>query len=100
MKIRYKGGKTWYKIALNRTPYIFSVENNRTLDIKDQAVINYIFSLPNNAEFEAVMEETKPAPIKQEPEKNKLQCDICDFIAKSDQGLLVHIATKHKKGEK
>lgn len=71
MKIRYKGGKTWYKVSPNRIPYIFNIENNRTLDIKDQAVINYIFSLPNNAEFEAVMEESKPSTItpelKEEP---------------------------------
>ena len=62
MKIKYKGGRTFYEVNLNRKPYYFTKENDRILDIKDQAVINYIFSLPNNAEFEVVMEETKPIP--------------------------------------
>ena len=67
MKIRYKGGRTHLKISLNRIPYYFTKENNRILDIKDQAVINYIFSLPNKAEFEVVMEETKPITPEEKP---------------------------------
>lgn len=67
MRIKYKGGRTHLKISLNRKPYYFTPENNRILDIQDQAVINYIFSLPNNAEFEAVMEEKQPiTEIKEE----------------------------------
>jgi hypothetical protein len=45
-------------------------ENNKICDIKDQAVINYIFSLNNRAEFEVVMEEDKPPePVAPEPIK-------------------------------
>ena len=97
MKIRYTGGRTWIEVVLNRVPYIFSKENNLTLDIKNQAVVNHIFSLPNRAEFEAVVEEIGPIKkeIKEQREDN-LKCSICGFIAKSGQGLLVHIA-KHKK---
>lgn len=54
-------------ISFNRKPYYFTPENDRILDIKDQAVINYIFSLPNRAEFEAVVE---PEEIKFNPENN------------------------------
>jgi len=68
MLIKYKGGRTHFEISLNRKPYYFTKENNRALDIKDQAVINYIFSLPNNAEFEAVMEEPKVELKTKEPE--------------------------------
>lgn len=59
MKIRYKGGRSWLKVVLNRVPYFFSKENNYVLDIKDQAVINHIFSLSNRAEFEVVADESK-----------------------------------------
>ncbi len=69
MKIRYKGGRTHFEISLNRKPYYFTQENNRIVDIKDQTVINYIFSLPNNAEFEVVMEEAKPSSIAPEPKE-------------------------------
>lgn len=72
MLVRYKGGRSRYDISFNRKPYYFTPENNRTLDIKDQNVINYIFSLPNRAEFEAVGEEepkTILPPIEKEEPK-------------------------------
>lgn len=56
MKIRYIGGRTHYAVSLNRKSYYFTLENNRTLDIKDQSVINHIFSLSNRAEFQVVAE--------------------------------------------
>ena len=62
MKIRYKGGRSHYEVSYNRKPYYFTLQNNRTVDIQEQAVINYIFSLPNRTEFEAVIEEPKPQP--------------------------------------
>ena len=75
MKIRYKGGRTWYEVVYNRTPYCFTKENNFTCEITSQAIVNYIFGLSNHAEFEAVMElkaeqpkeevmDTKPEPKK------------------------------------
>lgn len=65
MRIRYTGGRSRYEVNYNRTPFYFTPENNHTLDIQDQKVINYIFSLPNR-EFEAVMEEAKPQTIQPE----------------------------------
>jgi hypothetical protein len=59
VKVRYVGGRGWIKIFLNRKSYIFSKENNRTLDIKDQNVLNHIFSLNNRAEFQVVLDEPK-----------------------------------------
>ena len=90
MLIKYKGGRSHYEVSFNRMPYYFTLENNRTLDIKDQNVINYIFSLPNRQEFEAVdsVEEKKV---------ESFECEICKFVAKSAQGLIVHRSTKHKK---
>jgi len=67
VKIRYIGGRSRYDVSFNRKPYYFTPENNRTLDIKDQVVVNYIFSLPNRAEFEAVMEEPKVEIKTEEP---------------------------------
>lgn len=57
MWIKYLGGRTLYSVDYERKGYNFTLENNRTLEIKDQKVINYIFSLPNRAEFEAVEPE-------------------------------------------
>ena len=67
MKIRYCGGRSRYDVSFNRKPYYFTPENNRILDIKEQAVINYIFSLDNRQEFEAVMEEPKVELKTEEP---------------------------------
>ena len=68
MLIRYCGGRSRYKIALNRKPYYFTPENNRTLDIKDKTVRDYIFSLSNRGEFETVESET-PVEVKAENKK-------------------------------
>lgn len=98
MLIKYRGGRSIYEVSLNRVPYYFTPENNMTAEIRDQNVINYIFSLPNRAEFEVVEEIKKEIPvIEEKPKKNK--CDICGFIAKTEQGLIVH-SIKHKKGRK
>lgn len=59
MKIRYKGGRSRYEISLDRKAYYFTPENNKILDIQDQRIVNYIFSLPNRAEFEAVVEPSE-----------------------------------------
>ena len=66
MLIKYLGGRAHYKVSVGRKAYYFTIENKRTLDIKEQAVINYIFSLPNRLEFQ-VLEESIPV-IKTEEE--------------------------------
>jgi len=97
MLIRYKGGKTSYKVSLDRVPYIFNMENNRTLDITDQKVRDYIFSLDNREEFE-VIEEKKEEPkiVKEveikEPIKKK---EIIEVFKKSPKKEI-----KKKKGGK
>lgn len=68
MRIAYIGGRSRIKVSPNRKSYYFTPENDRTLDIEDQNIINYIFSLPNRAEFQAVdartvVEETIPEKI-------------------------------------
>ena len=69
MKIRYTGGRSRFEVSYDRKPYYFTPENNKITDIQDPKVINYIFGLPNRAEFEVVMEETKPElpKIKEKP---------------------------------
>ncbi len=57
VKIRYIGGRAWFQVAFNRKKYYFTKENNRTLEIKDQATVNHIFSLGNRTQFEVVVEE-------------------------------------------
>jgi len=63
------------EVSFNRKSYHFTPENNKTLDIQEKEIINYIFSLPNRAEFEAVVdktdivEEVKPIPLEDKKEK-------------------------------
>ena len=72
MLIKYVGGRSWIRVILERKSYIFDLENKRTLDINDQRVINYIFSLPNNSEFQVVMEEKKiNQEVKEEIKKDQ-----------------------------
>lgn len=96
MKIKYVGGRSWLKVTLNRKSYIFTKENGRMLDITDQLVINHILSLPNRAEFTVMETPRTETPI---VVTNKLKCGLCEFIAKSEQGLLVHSA-RHRKEDK
>lgn len=62
MKIKYIGGRSRYEVSLNRKPYYFTPENDKTCDIQDQDVIQYIFHLPNSQEFRAVEEVRFPEP--------------------------------------
>ena len=61
MLIKYIGGRSRFEVSLNRKPYYFTPENNKTVNIEDQAVINYIFGLPNRQEF-TVVDEPLPTP--------------------------------------
>lgn len=70
MKIKFVGGRSRIEISYNRKSYHFTPENNRILDIQEKEVINYIFGLPNRAEFEVVVEE--PKPITPEPKADKI----------------------------
>ncbi len=73
------------EISYNRKSYHFTPENNHILDIQEKEVINYIFSLPNRAEFEAVMEEIKPQPIISGP-KARVKEKIIKKTIKSKKG--------------
>ena len=64
VRIRYTGGRSFYEVTLNRKPYYFTKENDRILDISDQTVVNYIFSLDNRAEFEVVINEPTVQPTR------------------------------------
>ena len=66
MLIRYKGGRSRFEVNFNRQSYNFSIDNNRTIEISDQKVINYIFSLSNRHEFEPI-EKVVPI-VKAEPQ--------------------------------
>lgn len=56
MKIRYVGKRPNYRISFVRQHYNFNIENNRTIDINDQRLIDYIFNLDNHFEFKIVNE--------------------------------------------
>jgi len=61
--IKYVGRRTSYLVRFGRVPYIFSKENDFTLDIKDKPVVSYIFGLTNKDEFEVL----EPIVPKEEP---------------------------------
>ena len=52
MRIRYIGGRSRYEVDFNRRSFNFNPENGMTIETDDRDVINYIFRLPNNFEFE------------------------------------------------
>lgn len=89
MLVKYKGSRTWFSISFNRKSYNFSVENNRTVDIEDPKVVNYIFSLPNSNEFEVVQEV--------QPETKKIEKESVTFDGKDD---VVDLKPKPKKKKK
>jgi len=80
------GGRSRYEISYERKSYHFTPENNHILDIQEKEVINYIFSLPNRAEFEVVMEEIKPQPIISEPKAEVVKKKIIKKTIKSKKG--------------
>lgn len=97
IKIKYIGGRSTYEVSLNRKAYYFTKENGRVTDIQDKNIINYIFGLPNRAEFEVVMPE-KEIQEKLIEKNNPLECEICGFIAKSEFGISVHKRKHLKQG--
>lgn len=72
MLIRYIGGRSHYAVNMNRDKFYFNKENNKTLEIKDKAVINYIFHLPNHSEFEVVEQEVD-VQVEETEEKSSVQ---------------------------
>lgn len=66
MKIRYTGGRSRYEVTLNRKSYHFTPENEKILETEDQALVNFIFGLPNRGEFEVLIEKAiipPPPPV-------------------------------------
>lgn len=84
MLIRYVGGRSRVRISPNREAYNFTPENNRTLDIKDQRIIDYIFSLPNRAEFQAV--DYIPEASFEEPNKVESILNTVNEVIKKKAG--------------
>ncbi len=80
MFIKYVGGRSSYKVSPNRKPYIFNKENNFTLEIKDQSIINYIFSLANNSEFQAV-----EAPAQKQEQTKDIEPKKFSYSKKGDK---------------
>lgn len=57
MLIHYRGGREFYKVTYARRAFNFTPENKHTLDITEQVVKDFIFTLPNCFEFEAIERE-------------------------------------------
>lgn len=85
MRIKYLGGRSHFEISYNRKSYHFTPENNRTLDIQEKEIINYIFGLPNRAEFEVVVEEPKQ-PIIPKPKADDKKIIEIEKTKKSKGG--------------
>lgn len=75
MLIRYRGGRPGlYKVMYNRKPILFTPEDNWTVDIKEQEIRDYIFTLPNNYEFEAI--EREPLREVMGKKNNKIEKEV------------------------
>jgi len=74
MLIKYVGGRPRFKVVYNRKRHLFTPENDKTVDVQDQNTINYIFSLPNRAEFEAIERKLEVETQVEEPKvKEKVE---------------------------
>ena len=79
MLIKYLGSRTHVDISFNRKSYHFTKENGRTLDIREQHIINYIFSLPNSAEFQVI---ENSVPVSEEDMEQSIPEKIVDVFKK------------------
>ena len=93
IRLHYKGSRSLTKQYFNRQAYVFKKENNFTVDVPS----DFAKILLQAGEYEPVT-VIKETIIEREPEKD-LVCKVCGFMAKSEQGLLVH-RSKHTKKEK
>lgn len=53
------------RVTYGRRPFNFTPENNHTLDITEQVVRDFIFTLPNCFEFEAVERPVSKEPLQE-----------------------------------
>lgn len=95
IQLKYKGGRSLMKVMYERKPYVFKKDNDFTCDCP-QRVVDW---LAQNASGQFQVQPTKTVikEVIKEVEKPKvLKCEECDFVAKSEHGLLIH-SRKHRE---
>ena len=97
--IKYVGGRPNSKEVWDRKRYIFSKDNEFTCEVPQKLVEWLAGNAPG--QYQVVPTKTIIKEVIREVErKPDLKCDKCDFIAKTEQGLLVHKSKHYKKGGK
>lgn len=107
VSLKYVGGKTHSSEPWNRKKFVFKKENDYICEIphqlakelcSDRGAGQYI---PVRTVIEKAIsfDGTSDVVDLKNKEKNPLLCDKCDFVSKSDYGLLIH-KRKHFKKEK
>ena len=98
--LEYTGGRPSSNEVWNRKRYVFNKENNFMCDVPRELEQ----WLAQNAQGQYQVVATKTIikeVIKEVPVERSLKCGICDFIAKTEHGLVIHKTIKHsKKGGK
>lgn len=91
--LRYKGSRSFVKAYYNRQAHIFKKANDFTADVPIVLGKRLLATRQYLPVYKVVV--VKEAAVQETPTPVKFVCDICEFEAKSAQGLLVHKA-KHK----
>ena len=90
MLIRYKGGRSQIKIAFSRVYYHFTQENGFVSDVPEGLANNLV----KTGKFTVYIKPKEEIKV-----VNKLLCPHCNFVAKSEQGLIVHSKKHERKGK-
>jgi len=91
--LRYIGGRQNSNEVWDRKKYSFNKENDFTCEVP-QKLANWIFQYAQG-QYQVIPTKIIEKEVIKEVERS-LKCSECDFVAKSEQGLLVH-SKKHKK---
>ena len=99
MLIKFVGGRPSSNEIWDRKRYSFNKENDFTCEVP-QKLANWLMQYATG-QYEVVPTKTIIKEVIKEVEvERSLKCDKCDFIAKSEQGLIVHHKKHSKKGGK
>ena len=96
ISIKYVGGRPNSKEVWNRKSYVFNESNDFTCEVPrelEQWLAHYAVGQYQVQQTKTVIKEV----IKEVEKKPSLKCDKCDFVGKTEHGLIIHKSSRHKK---
>ena len=92
--LKYVGGRPNSNEVWDRKRYFFNKENDYACEVP-QKLVNWLAQYARG-QYEVVPTRTI---IKEVEVKPNVNCDKCDFIAKTEQGLIVHKKKHEREGK-